>query len=621
MAAETTDGSVTFSSGQNASRSPDQIGEANYYSGVNLNSARGSLNPRYGLDELIFTFTEEEYVLPTFKRRTYENLYRTGKYQGAIPYRVGDFDYNIVFISGTIFIADLSARSISPLLIADGSTLDEYVDRFNSEPAGRFLVIHDYPSYPVIIENFTARRADPTKLEVPISKIGAYNQSRLIVANGGNEFTGSDPVSIDFPDAPITFEEVLTPSTPYYQQIFQLPTNYNTNDPIVAMTFLPFVDGSTQLGALLISAKNAVYAYHTETPRDQWESPGFGSLFIPEIGFAGPKSFASINSDVFFLGSDGQFRSISMSRDAQSKWSKVPLSREVENYLKTADPALLKYCVVCYFKNKLFILTNPFRTMANDSLVNPVIDYAHGGMVVLAMDNMSTFTEGQSPPAWDGLWTGIRMMDMFVNNERAYIMAKEGGQNKMYEVRPDLTYDIVGKEKRIKKIQSKIYTREYTYKQPFVDKRLKGAEFAIANVKGEFELVVKYRTSPSSRFLDWKTFIHDAPWRICDLKGKCGLRTLVGHDFTELNIGFPEETDDNEFSRNYSDVFRKIQLYIEIEGINWEIKGLTIRSELVPVDPNTEAYAEYDPAPLCAECSKDWFIEEVDLCHETIQEI
>lgn len=621
MANETVhDQMLSFSGGQNASKTPDKIGISSYYSGVNLNCENDALTGRYGFEEHTLTFALGGITLSTGFERSYENIFTFGKFQALIPYQVGEQKYLIVVVSGVIFLINETTWTVSVIEIADGSKLDEHAPRINWTPGGRFLVLFDYPAFPVIIEGVSARRSDPTKMEIPISRLGTYNQSRIIIANGGDEFTASDAKSTSFPDAPITFEEVETPSGDYYEQIFELNTDYN-NEPITNMTFLPVIDNSTGIGPCLISTKKAIYSYHTEYPRAIWETApqGFGSIFIPDAGIAGQRSSSFYGSNIIFLDSTGRLRSASMSRSQQTQWSKVPLSREVQNYLIASDPDLFEYSVVCYFNNKIFVFANPYRVVSYDIHLKPVFDYVHGGMVVLGLDNVSTFTEGHSPPAWDGLWTGIRPMDMVVNDNRAFIISKDGGQNKIFELRPDIQHDLIGPDKANKQVVSKLYTREMDCGQPFVNKELSDAEFYLANLKGDFKMDVKYKTSQTGKFLQWKVFEHYAPWQTCRLDTACGITPLLPHEIRDLNIGGPLDYSPNDVTRGRANWFRKIQLFITITGISWEIRDFMITAINQARDPKYAVDKVYDPIEVCSDCITDWDIEDEDICQKINQ--
>lgn len=604
------DGSTTFERGQNANLAPDLIPSTNYHAGVNVKANKGVISPRYGIEEHTLVIPDGGIKLVTNFTRTYENIFDNGKFQALVPYSIGSEYYLIIIVSGVIFLVNQETLEVTVVSIQDGSRLNENAPRINYSPAGDYLILYDYPALPVIFDGIVARRSNRGNHEIPVSRLGVNNQTRLMIANGGNEWTASDPVGVAFPNAPLTFNEIETVGGTYYGQIFQLPGNFN-NEVITGMFNLPLVDTSTGIGPMLVSSKNAIYSYQTQNPRADWESPGFGTLFIPEFGIPGPLAATPLNSDLYFVGTDGQIRSASMSRDAQTKWSKVPLSREVDNYLKFSDAGLLELASLCYFKNKMFILTNPYRMMVTNTEYEPVLDYAFGGMVVLSFDNMSSLTMGQSDPAWDGLWTGVRPTAMVVNNNRAFLMGKTNGKNRLYEMRPDLTYDLVGPKKTIKKIKTKVYTKEYEFETPFQDKNIRSLEFDLGNLKGEFVLRVSYKTSQAQNYTLWREFRHTAPWNSCCINDIC---TLLAHDFKEVNLGVPETNPINEVSYTTAQQFRKIQLKFEVEGIAWEIHGFIIQAELVPTNFAKISIFNPEPVRICGECTTDWNIDEENKC-------
>lgn len=612
---EVQDGTTNFTGGQNASKSPDQVPDNAYYSGVNVSTDDGILSPRWGWEEKILKFPNTEFSLPTGLKKTFASVFPGGKFQAFIPYSIGSTYYLIAIVSGVIYLFNQDTFECSIIQLPNNSKLDEHAERINWSPAGRWLAIFDFPNYPIFIEKGLARRSNPADFEMPISTMGVYNQNRVIIANAGNEFTASDPAAYGFPKGPISFTEIETPSSPFFGQLFQLSTNYN-NDPLTALAFIQTVDTSTGIGPLLASTANAVYSYHTEVPRSQWEGGQFGSLFIHETGIAGPRAFANINSDIFFLDPECYVRTASMSRDEQGKWGKTPISLEVKNYLKTLDPDLVKYGVICYFKNKIFITANPYRSIVHDTLLNPVLDYAHGGFVVLELENVSTFTEGQGPPAWAGLWTGVRPMDMVVNNKRAFVISKDDDNvNRIYELRPDIRYDIIGEKRQVRQVKSKIYTKEYFFKTPFNNKQIKSIEFSPRQIRGDFALSVQYKTSQSSRFLFWNKFEHTAPWRSCQFPLGC-VDGFLPHEFKEINLGSPDEEGCSPLTGDSESTFRKVQLLIEITGVYWELTGFLIRAILLSQNDTESNQCEVKKGvEICRECNSDWLIEG-KICQE-----
>lgn len=362
-------GAQTFIGGQDASKIPDQIEGGYFAASVNTSNRRAALQPRWGGVKLKVSYSDG-YLENSFKKQNpYQNIFETGKYQATIPFQIGNVPHLVIVISGCIFLYNQITRNISYLPI---ETTDSSVDRLNGRAtrinwtaAGKHLVLFDFPAYPVILDGVTARRADPALYEIPAALMGVYNSNRLFIANGGNEFTAGDPVgSTTTPNAPITFEEVLLTGSTYYGQIFQLPT-FDTNEAITAMAFLQMADTSTGIGPLLVGTDKAIYSYATQNLRSTWEQGQFGSVLTYNTGIAGARAICNVNSDLFFMSSDGQVRSLSMSREEQGKWSKVPISLEVQNWLNSINPDLFKYTVISYFKNKVFILANPYRVAAD----------------------------------------------------------------------------------------------------------------------------------------------------------------------------------------------------------------------------------------------------------------
>lgn len=604
------DGQTSFNSGQDASKTPHFVAEDGYFSGVNVSNEDGLLKPRWGWQKIKgLKFPEGGYKVRGRLLKTFEEIFRTGKFQAGAPYSIGDDLYRVIVISGYIFLVNQRTKNIEvPTL--EGQQMNPAAPRINWSPAGKYLVFFDFPNYPVILDGITVRRADPAKDEIPVSNIGGYNQNRLFIGNAGNEFTAGDPSgSLATPNAPISFEELLTITSPFFGQVFQLSTNYN-NDPITAFAFLQSVDTGTGWGPLLVSTENAIYSYQTQNPRNTWETGRFGTLVVYNAGIVGPRAVVNINGDMFFISADGQFRSLSMSRDEQGKWSKTPLSREVHNWLIINSPELMEFSFVQYFKNKVFFSCNPYRVIARGLDNEPLPDYVFGGFAVLELDNVSTMTK-QANPAWAGLWTGVRPMEMIINGETACVVSKDGVVNELYELRPDLTYDLDGDN--IRYVKSKIYTKDYDFKSFFNNKTLRSVDFMLQEVMGDFEMTVKYKPDHGHKFALWRKFNHAAPWRSC--VPPFHMTGLAGHYFKQLNLGSVSRTDCNPVTSDPYQNFRHVQLEITFEGIYWELVGFKLNADMTaPQNENITACNNFKHIPLEMDCSEDWIIGGFSQC-------
>jgi len=609
------DGAVDFTGGQDASRVADRIGPSNYASGINVSSYRGALRPRWALarrsKKLVFPAggikNKAGYEIP------FKSIFESGNFQAMAPYKVGPDLYILVVVAGYIFLINKESYRVSYLPIEGGSILNPNADRINWSVAGDFFVLFDWPAPPVILEGIEARRSDLDKNEVPVSVMGTFNQSRLFIANAGGEFTGGDPVgNLLTPDAPITFDEVNTISSPYFGQVFQLPTQY-AKEEITAMGFLQVVDTSTGIGPLLLATKDAIFSYASNTPRANWEAGQFGSIIVYNAGIAGPRALTNVNSDFIFLSADGQVRSLSMSRDEQSKWSKVPISREVQNWLKVWDADLTRYGSITYFNNKLFITCNPFRANAQDINGVPRFDYAHGGFVVMEMDNLSAFAQ-DSRPSWAGLWTGVMPMDACVIDEQMFIMGKDNGSlNALYEYLPESTYDTDGQN--IRYVRSRMYSREFDFQDPFANKELLSIDLSLENMQGDVKLDVKYKPGQSANYLPWKTFKQSAPWRNCMVPKLA--KSFAGYTFRDMKLGSPPSEACDPVTLEYYRIFKKMQFYFEIEAINWELHEYRIKTILKPQNETETLCEEYPPKEVYLDCLNDWNPGVFESCEQT----
>lgn len=603
---------LDFLGGQDASKVPDRVPENAYFAGVNVSTKNGAITPRNGVTRQALIFPDETFELPNKYTRSLKDVFQTGKFQASAPFNNGVDQYCVAVIGGLIWVINVNTLQVSYIPIQDGERLDESRDRVNWSFADRYIVFFDYPARPIIFDGSSARRADPDDYEVPISVLGAYNQNRLFIANAGNEFTAGDPSgSSATPNAPITFEEILLAGSPYFGQIFKLPSG-NSINPITGMTFLQQIDTSTGIGPLLVSNANSIYSYQTQLPRNQWTAGQFGALFIEDAGFAGPRAFTNVNSDLFFISSDGQLRAASMSRDEQNRWSRTPISREVRNWLKYSDLSLSRFSTITYFDNKIFITANPYRTNALTQQGVKTVDYAFGGYVVIELENVSTLTT-RANPVWAGLWTGVRPMDFCSVGNRLFIFSKDGaGINQLYEFERDSYIDRAGTQVRYP--QAIVYTREYDFEDPFMDKEPRNMEVALDDIQGKFELEVEFKPSQSASFLPWNTFTHEAPVETCKVPTTAEeLNGLAAHSFKEIILGYPKAAIDNlcdPVTQIFYRRFRRMQLKIKLKGMYWMLHEFILKAEVMRQSDTTIKCDPYPVVKIPETCNEDWSYEE-----------
>ena len=617
------DGNVSFAGGQSDGLLADRIRPDQYQKAVNITTKDGTVSPRPG-----FVHKELEVITEgNVNGRSYARIFRTGKFQAAMAYDTDEGIFIIAVVSGIIFRVDPRTLEVTVIFLGeeeDGDRMNQYSKRINWSYAGRFLTFFDHPNLPVILEKLDARRTDPDRKsaagvplpEIPVSAIGTYVQNRLWVASAVHEFTASDPVGGINLDAPITFEEVLASGGAYAGQVFSLGSQ-SANQPITAMGFLQVADTSTGVGPLFIATRNSIYLYQANLPRTEWEETAFGRLGLYNAGMAGPRTFTNQNSDLMFLSGDNQVRSLLLGRAGQERWENAPLSREVSPWLEEfANNDLIQVGVAATVGNRVFFSVAPYRTTAMSLDGQSVFDYAHGGMIVLELDNVSGIGQAASP-AWAGLWTGISPMEMITLDEGLYIFSKDdGGINRLYFMDENITYDVF--EGNEVDIVSRIYTKEYSFNSPFQDKELGNISYSMSDIEGSFAFRSEYKPGHSDKWSLWRNFYHCAKTEICDASCEedcgvyeCALPTLNSHSFREMDFGDPEEKDCDPLTNEQSDVMRKTQLRLTMRGKNWKLRDIHLRFAIQPNTnrPSTQKCETIEQRMLCADPeANDWEI-------------
>lgn len=624
MAQYISDGTASFIGGQDAYHVPDRIRPDAYAKGINVTTRRGVLGPRSGWFACDLDYADTLIETRYHYSRPIESVFESGKFQAFIPYVNLPGYYIIVVICGRIFRVNVDTRKT--ILLSDTIKVNQYAPRINWSYAGRYIVLFDFPDYPVIIDDTEVRRADPNNLfngnlqpEVPVSVLGTYNQNRLFVANEGNEFTAGDPVgSLATPDAPITFTESLTPAAPFNGQAFSLGTQY-ANEPITAMGFLQTIDTSTGVGPLFVATENAVYSYRTDIPRADWESTQFGSLLLFNAGIAGPRAVVNVNSDLMFLSGEGKIHALSSARNDTRKWGNVSISREVENWLVYNDPSLRKYACLGYFDNRIFITANPHRVQALDVDGRPVSDYAHGGFVVLALDNVASLTQDQTP-VWDGLWTGVRPMDIAVLGDRCFVISKDPmSRNKIYELKRDSHFDFVnGREKYI---QSTVYTREYDFSYRDQGgtistgqdvKYLHTLNLTVKDLQGKARIEIEQRPSHVNNFYPWRDWNHTAPF--CEKGRPQFFNGFSEHNIRDVIFGAPSGFSCDPVNEAAINSFKKLQLRLKISARKWRLDDISMKAVLQPSNATDTGCGERPAIAVEKQCNSDWVNPVEDVC-------
>lgn len=248
--------------------------------------------------------------------------------------------------------------------------------------------------------------------ELPVGRMGAYGLGRnWVCLPDGKTFVASDIVGSSSGTAPFNFRDAVLKMTDNTRIAgggnFAIPSNSGL---ITAMVFVATLDASLGQGPLLIFSETAIASNQAPLIADstQWNNLGTtNNVILTQVllgsGTTGQYAVSLANGDIIFRSSDGQVRSLALSRMDFDKWPNVPISREMARVVDAdTNISLMNHCSTVTFDNReltsCLMNTGPFGTFGQ-------------GLMALNFDPISNL-RGKAPSVWDGLWTGINTLQM-----------------------------------------------------------------------------------------------------------------------------------------------------------------------------------------------------------------
>lgn len=581
MGTRVTDAYVSFEGGQNEGPLPDNLVETQTHRNINVTLKDKAIGPRPGLvEQELFIDNRSR---PRSDGPTYTELLEQGRLQAFIPRKTDNGSFFIVVLSGVIYAIDLSDGCVREIVV-DGNIprLNQYRPRVNWSFAGEDIVLFDWPNNPVVIEGLEARRTNDANFEIPISYLGALVSNRLFVANNGRVFGASDPISPDFPDAPITFSESLAPSAPFLGQFFSLGSIDRSGD-ITAMGYFQQADTSTGFGSLFIATRETIFTAPVNQPRVGWgDGSSFTEVFLYNAGIIGARAFVNVNSDLFFMSPDCLIYSLTSRRQDQDRWGDLPISYEVSEALKTNYKELLCYTFLQYNDNRLYAAIKPYLVDALDLQGNCYSDIVFNGLVTMEFNIASGLTS-QSSPIWSSIWTSYEYQESAQINQDLYFWIKKDGRNKLLKLDESINYDFIDGKREL--IKTRVVTKFFDFNQPFLEKELRSLRLFFAGVKGEFYAKVYYRVDDNGPWALWADYNEDVD---CDVSKAIQLR------FAEP---LQSVCNDNfgRFGRHY-----QVQLKLDIQAEDFKLSRILIEAE---ADDGSNII---DNCTVCNDCEVKW---------------
>lgn len=431
--------------------------------------------------------------------------------------------------------------------------------------AEEFFIIQDNQSKPFIYDGGSARRAGPE--EIPVGSVGTYGMGRIwqTLVNGTTFAAGDLVYSITGQTKDIlgfTENTFLNGGG-----AFSVPSNAGQ---IMAMRFLPNLDTSLGQGPLQVFTANTIFSVNAPLDRTVWQNLQYPiqTISMVSYGALSQNSTTLVNGDVFYRSLDG-VRSFILARRDFGTWGNTPISKEMNRVIDFDDRLLLNYSSSVLFDNRLLQTCSPFRT------ANGV---AHRGLMPLDFNLVSAMSE-RMPPAWEGLWTGLNILQLvkgtFNNAERCFAFVSNEGVIELWEITLNDKFDTLdGDEKQILWSGE---TGSYSFNSPFDLKRLSGGDLWLYTLVGPVEFDLKFKPDGYPCWIDWLTFDECAKYKDCDTP-ECGTPKVFLPQFRpKIKFEKPPETCDPILDKPHIDLF-ECQIFFEILGY-CEIKQLRIHAQ------------------------------------------
>lgn len=486
------DGFLTVEGGVDSGFPPSLINANQLAWAVNTTVRGGWPTARPGWKRRQLTFT-----YPT------QTLFEDGLFQGAGSY-VADNGraFLVASISGRIFTIDIPSFTVNDITIAGDANMANQPKAWFCQ-AERWLVVQNGLNRPFLWDGAGSRRT--LQNEVPIGGPMAYGKGRLWVARD-SEYFGGDLVWSDQTlgrDSVIRFTE-----NTFLNEggAFAVPAG-----PITGLAFAANLDTSLGDGDLLVFTSQASHAFSAPIDRTVWKDLEYPiqRYALLNYGALNHESIAVLNGDVLFRAQDG-IRSLAYARRDFTEWGNTPISRQARRALEYDTKALLPFCSSVNFDNRLLMTVSPQRINGHGTI--------HKGLVALDYSLVSGMGQ-KYPPAWEGVWTGLRILQVVTvrvsGEDRAFIFALSNTNTiELWEITRDALFDHDGSDDV--PIEWIFETRSTPFAQPMGKKRLMGAEQWYDHVAGNVSITARFRADLSECWTEWGTITDCAKYRDCD---------------------------------------------------------------------------------------------------------
>lgn len=457
------------------------------------------------------------------------DLLQSGLYQGGYVYDPIGQDSNpylVVSVSGRIYKVLLDAPyTVTDLSAQFGLTNPATVDQAYFEEAEGFLIIQagDGATLPL----FYASRFPPNNVaefmrrsigivvgrplnELPPATAMVYYANRLWYAQGriycaGDivDNQGSGTAAYGFRDSVLRVTENPLATG---GDGFTVPTQAGN---IRALAYTANIDTSLGQGPLYIFTRKQVYSLTVPVTRAAWIAANNTNMPLQTVsqinnGSVNDRSIVHVNGDLFYQSFDPAVRSLIIATRFYQQWGNIQISNNINRALQFNDRSILRFASGIEFDNRLLEAILPKQTASG---------VVCSAMVALDFDLISTLQE-QAPPAWEGTWEGVDILQLFTGDfgglPRAFavIVDRQDQTIDVWEISKDQRFDNANPPGQVTtdtRVQWFIETPSFTWGTEFELKKLHGGNIFIDKVFGTVEMTVYYRPDQDPCWRLWTT--------------------------------------------------------------------------------------------------------------------
>jgi len=319
--------------------------------------------------------------------------------------------------------------------------------------------------------------------------------------------------------------------------------------------------------------ESGIAAFPMSRGRAAWETLQYPiqTVSLEGDGALGQNSTVNVNSDTFFRSYNG-FGSLVMARREFYDWGNKTISNELQRVVLFDNPNLMSFTSSLFYNNRF------------DSVVKPTAGgsgVTFGGIVALNFDLLSSL-RGNIPPAWEGMWTGLNVLQMiqgsFGGFRRAFAFTRNyiTGNLELYELLSESTTQV---QDNGNTDISWFFETPTWFNQdikPLTELcRLRNGECYLSGIEGTVTVKVFYKPDYYPCWQLWNTFTVNQASSNPDSKNGYRMRIGFGEPSPE-----PVEAGNNRPLR----VGYFFQLRVEITGsCTWNGARLAASAEPQPV--------------------------------------